>query len=176
MKKFLFLILISFGPIILFAQTKIAGFSGSFTFELSPFEKETAFDSLLAVFGYNPNCTLDSTVINDPDPTVKDSAAYIVFYADCHGSKFSFGLYLTKTRSHGVTEYYIDDDEPSVERAWECKTAPGCNICKPDRNWFLGPVVGCDCPECLFNTSGSGISATNIIALIGIIVTILLAN
>ena len=111
-----------------------------------------------------------------------DSAAYVVFYAGYHGTKIAIGLYLTKASSHGVIEYYIDDDNTSVERAWEC-TPPESNCssqaCKPHRNWFLGPVQGCTCKNdpgvnCTLVNSGSGLSWGDIIGIIGVILPFLL--
>jgi hypothetical protein len=165
MKKILLLISVSFCIIISFAQTKIGSYySGSFTIDLTSQERNTVWDSIAAINGYSGS-TLDSVVFDDQSPSTIDSAAYVVFYGDYHGTKITVGYYLTKSNNHGAIEYFIDDDNTSVQRAWQC-TPPSVEecpsrACKPDRNWFLGPVVGCDCKEneqipCTLVNSGTG--------------------
>ncbi|GEM_PF-5670747 len=165
MKNILFLIAICFCTIIVHSQSKIGSYySGSFTIDLTSQERSTVWDTIAARNGYS-GATLDSVGFDDQDPSTVDSAAYVVFYGDYHGTKITVGYYVTKSSNHGVIEYFIDDDNQSVERAWQC-TPPSVEdcpsrACKPYRNWFLGPVVSCDCKEneqipCTLVNSGPG--------------------
>lgn len=75
MKKLLFLLLISFSCLNMFAQTKIGSYySGSFTIDLTSQERNTVWDSIASIRGY-PGSTLDSVVFDDQDPSTIDSAA-----------------------------------------------------------------------------------------------------
>lgn len=167
---FLGLLLIS---IVSFSQTKVGSYSsGSFTIDLSPSQKNLVFDSIVARLGLH-SCTLDSVVINDQDPSKIDSVSYLIFYMTCGGAQTSFGLYLTKQQVSHSVNYRMDDDGTSVAGAWSCTSSGNCTQCGPKRNWFLGPVVGCNCNQCIFNTSGNGINASDIAAIIGILVSLL---
>ena len=165
MKKSLLLIVLSINTIISLAQSKIGSYySGSFTIDLTGGERNTVWDTIAARNGY-AGATLDSVGFDDQDPITVDSAAYIVFYGDYHRTKITVGYYVTKSSNRGVIEYFIDDDNTSVQRAWQC-TPPSVEdcpsrACKPDRKWFLGPVVGCDCKQneevpCTLVKSGTG--------------------
>lgn len=180
MKKIILMLAICCFTSIAFAQSKIAVYSsGSFTIDLTGSERSQIWDSIASVFGYSGS-TFDSAVINDQDPATVDSAAYVIFYGDYHGTKITFGFYLTKGSNHGDIEYFIDDDSLSVARTWQC-TPPesdcSSQACKPERNWFLGPVVGCGCInnndiKCTLVNGGSGWVA-GVLAVVTIIVAIL---
>ncbi len=179
MKKIVVIVFLCFCAIIVNAQSKIAVYSsGSFTILLTGSERNQVWDSIANVFGYSGS-TLDSAVINDQSPATVDSAAYAIFYGDYHGIKITFGFYLTKSSNHGTIEYFIDDDNTSVERTWQCTPKEDCTAqaCKPHRNWFLGPVVSCECSQdpstpCTLVNSGSGWVA-GILTIIGIIAGLL---
>jgi len=164
MKKIFLLIVLSISTIISFAQSKIGSYySGSFTLDLTGGERNTVWDTIAARNGYT-GATLDSVGFIDQDPSTVDSAAYIVFYGAYHGNKITVGYYVSKSSNHGVIEYFIDDDNTSVERAWQCTpptTDCSSKACTPERNWFLGPVVGCSCSsasevKCTLINSGPG--------------------
>ena len=178
MKKLLLFMTIVFCTLALCAQTKIGSYSGSFTIDLTNQERITVWDSIASVNGYS-GATLDSVVFDDQSPATVDSAAYIVFYGDYHGTKITVGYYLTKANKHGVIEYYIDDDNQSVERAWQCTPTEECSsqACKPQRKWFLGPVVSCGCrfdesTPCTLVNSGTGWWA-GVLGVLAIIVALL---
>ena len=180
MKKIILMLAICSFTSIAFAQSKIAVYSsGSFTIYLTGSERSEVWDSIASVFGYSGS-TFDSAVINDQDPPTVDSAAYVIFYGDYHGTKITFGFYLTKANNHGDIEYFIDDDNTSVERAWSCKPPEedcSSQACKPERNWFLGPVKSCSCTSnssvnCELTNSGIGWLA-GILIVIGIIAGLL---
>ena len=174
MRKLFFLLFFGLNSLFIIAQTKIATYSsGTFTIDLSSQERSDILDSIASVFGYGTGCTLDSAVINDQDPISVDSAAYVIFYGNCHGSKFSFGIYLTKASNHGDIEYFLDDDSNTVSKVWRCEVAGECNHCGPKRKWFLGAVTGCDCEDCLYSTSGSGLTPGDIITIITFIISLI---
>jgi hypothetical protein len=164
MKKFLILIVFTVSTITSLAQSKIGSYySGSFTIDLTGSERSQVWDSIAAVNGYS-GATLDSVVFDDQSPATVDSAAYLVFYGSYHESAIAVGYYLTKSSNHGVIEYFINNDNNSISRAWQC-TPPtedcSSRACKPERNWFLGPVVACSCTSnsgtaCTLVNSGSG--------------------
>ena len=154
-----------------FAQTTIAHYSsgGGYTVDLSSSEKQTIWDTIAARLNLR-DCTLDSVGINDDDPLALDSAAYIVFYASCSGKSYSIGFFLTKQMNHETTDYLLSSDD--AEKAWSCQSNGNCPQCHGKRNWFLGPVVGCECiggdenSFCQFSTSGHGLTYD---ALLGIL-------
>jgi len=102
MKNILFLIAICFCTIIVHSQSKIGSYySGSFTIDLTSQERSTVWDTIAARNGYS-GATLDSVGFDDQDPSTVDSAAYVVFYGDYHGTKITVGYYVTKSSNHGV--------------------------------------------------------------------------
>lgn len=175
MKKLLLSLSCLFIFFFSYSQTEIAKYSSAgYTIYLSQYDKDVILDSLMELLGYS-GCSLDSAVIDDQDPFATDSAAYIVFYATCSEIKKSFamGCYLTKVLNHGEIKYRINNNSLSVSRAWNCETAPECSHCGPVRNWFLGPVVDCDCDTCKFSTSGSGMPWEGILTLLNTILNLL---
>jgi hypothetical protein len=111
MKKILLVGVLVCTSVFSFTQTEIGKYaSGTFTIYLDNGEKQVILDSLMSLFNYQ-GCSLDSAVIDDPDPSKLDSSAYIVFYATCRDKKLAMGFYLTKQKESSEINYYIDDDE-----------------------------------------------------------------
>jgi len=163
-----------------FSQTvfgKYLSKSQTFTIKLTQSEQQQIFDSIKVYLSYDSECRFDSLVINDPSPSTIDSAAYAVFYGRCGENYFSIGFYLTKEidnlSGNDDIIYSITDEDPSALRAWKCEVNGNCHNCRPVRNWFLGPVVGCNCEECNFSTSSSGFPWPAVLGLLGVIITIL---
>lgn len=156
--------------------TKVATYDGSTKTISVPLDHDYYFqiaDSFGVIFG-GSDYVIDSVVIDDEDPTVIDSIAYLTFYVSSEREGgFAIGFPTTKfATEEGNTDYYIDPgsgDEQQQQyaaRSWKCTHNGDCTQCKPDRNWFLGPVVGCKCNQCIFDSGGDGIPWSDIIHLV----------
>jgi hypothetical protein len=153
----------------------------TYTINLSP-NNEDITNALSELFSLE-SPVVDSMKINDDDPSTLDSAAYLVLYVTAINRKFSMGLNLDKENDgNDHILYSLNNSTASVAKAWECKKNTTCNSCVLHRNWFLGPVKGCDCGnsgqtnDCTFNTSGSGFPWGPVLGFLGVLITILHAT
>ena len=165
---------------LLIAQENVADYtSGSFTIYLNQSQKQTLLDTIKSRYQIQ-GCTLDSVVIDDQSPSTLDSAAYIVVYATCGDNSYSFGFFLTKEENHGSIIYSVNNNSASASKAWACQGV-NCTSCKPERDWFLGPVTGCECKKaggsgssyCNHLISGGGLSIQDIIAILTFLIGLL---
>lgn len=171
-----------------YSEATIATYSltnQTYTINISS-QNETLLSAIEDMFSVE-NASIDSLMIYDDDPSTIDSASYIVFYVTATNTKFSFGIYLEKYSDNNQIIYTVNNREANIESnrqageaiAWECKKQTSCYQCGPHRNWFLGPVRGCDCEnsgqtnDCIYNTSGSGIPWAALIGFLGVLLGIL---
>lgn len=134
-------------------------------------ENEAIINELKTMYS-DQSLTIDSITIDDDDPYSIDSASYLIFYGSSANNKFALGLLLSKANISNNIFYTVSNEPQSteanrqsiqgIESAWECKKNSVCLQCKGHRNWFMGPVRGCDClnsgtNDCIFQTSGTGI-------------------
>jgi hypothetical protein len=176
MKKFIILILGVFMLKFTSAQTHVATWDpsdSSYTIRLDHDYYSDIEGSLISILDLHvESLVLDSIVIDDDDPSVIDSAAYLVFYVSTSEGGFAIGLYLSKRSNNGFTEFDLEPTETTAGKSWKCTHNKECNQCQPKRTWFLGPVTGCKCADCIYDTAGNGTTTETIIKIIGVAVQI----
>lgn len=147
MKKMLVSLCMFFALNSFSQETKpIAVYSGDkFTVNLNKEQQEDVFKKICEVREFPVD--FDEAIIDDPEPLNMESTPYIFFEGSNKETQKWLSAYfqLTKEIKGEIVEYRITITEKTVAAASGSCTGVGCSKCHKERNWFLGPVVGCTC-------------------------------
>jgi hypothetical protein len=128
-------------------EKTFATFSNNqYTFNLNSESQRSVFSKFKTYF--KSDADFSKLTIEDPDPINPESTPYAVFDgANGKTSKYiSVYFKLNKVISKNLVTYTIDFSGIETGKALggACQGVK-CSSCRKDRNWFLGPVVGCTC-------------------------------